>query len=83
LSDADGTLGEAVHCWGLYCLTALMGVYVAGLYPNGALSEVEDRAEDGVCEGRGCGATVREVVMGLRSNRRRAAWSLKLAIIVS
>lgn len=45
---SEVTLGEDVHCWGLYCRTALTGVYVAGLYPNCALSEVPDRAELGV-----------------------------------
>lgn len=46
---SETTLGEVtVHCCGLYCLTALTGVYVAGLYPNGALRELEERAERGV-----------------------------------
>ena len=45
---SEVTPGELVHCCGLYCRTALTGVYVAGLYPNGALRELEERADRGV-----------------------------------
>lgn len=45
---SEATLGELTHCCGLYCLAGVTGVYAAGWYPNGALRELEERAEIGV-----------------------------------